>query len=257
MINDETSGIPYSRTVGYASLISAYILGCASLMMWLAFVFHGGFNIVRLKGLDEIRLLLFDACLSVIFFAQHSVMARSAFQKRLSRYVHPDLHGAVFTICTGIPLLAATLLWQKTDQTIVSINSISRTIMHLVFFLGFAGFHWGVKSLGTFDIFGVGPITRRLKNETPPPSLPFTVRGPYCYVRHPLYLGTLMMIWSCPNLTTDRLMHNVLWTAWIVVGSILEERELRKTFGENYSDYQKKVPMLLPRRFTGYSPSPD
>jgi protein-S-isoprenylcysteine O-methyltransferase Ste14 len=78
--------------------------------------------------------------------------------------------------------------------------------------------------------------------------MPFTVRGPYRWVRHPLYFFCLLMIWSCPDLSLDRLLHNVLWTAWIVVGSVLEERDLVASFGEEYSNYKREVPMLIPWR---------
>ena len=40
-----------------------------------------------------------------------------------------------------------------------------------------------------------------------------------------------------------------MWPAWIVVGAILEERDLVDAFGEDHRKYQEKVPMLLPRRF--------
>ena len=48
--------------------------------------------------------------------------------------------------------------------------------------------------------------------------------------------------------TPDRLLFNVLWSAWVFVGTMLEERDLVRTFGEPYREYQRRVPMLLPLR---------
>jgi protein-S-isoprenylcysteine O-methyltransferase Ste14 len=78
-------------------------------------------------------------------------------------------------------------------------------------------------------------------------------QGPYRYVRHPLYLFMLLLIWSAPRLSTDQLLFDVLWTAWIVVGTKLEERDLLADFGQTYRQYQKSVPMLIPslRRLMG------
>jgi protein-S-isoprenylcysteine O-methyltransferase Ste14 len=76
----------------------------------------------------------------------------------------------------------------------------------------------------------------------------FVVKGPYRWVRHPLYLFMTLMIWSCPDLTADRLLFNGLWTVWIVIGSILEERDLVLEFGDVYREYQQTVPMFIPRR---------
>ena len=76
--------------------------------------------------------------------------------------------------------------------------------------------------------------------------MPITVAGPYRWVRHPLYLFMILMIWSCPDLASDRLLFNLLWTVWIVIGSYFEEIDLVVEFGDAYREYQKNVPMLVP-----------
>ncbi|MEJ2718947.1 MAG: hypothetical protein P8182_17760 [Deltaproteobacteria bacterium] len=67
-------------------------------------------------------------------------------------------------------------------------------------------------------------------------------------MRHPLYFACILLIWSSPDLTADRLLFNILWTVWIVIGTVLEERDLVASFGEAYRDYQRNVPMLIPYR---------
>ena len=110
-----------------------------------------------------------------------------------------------------------------------------------------AGFLWGSRALGKLDTFGLKAIVRHL-HDREPRELPLTQRGPYRWVRHPLYLFTLVMFWSCPDLTADRLLFNVSWTAWIFLGTVLEERDLIGVFGESYREYQRDVPMILPLR---------
>jgi methanethiol S-methyltransferase len=80
---------------------------------------------------------------------------------------------------------------------------------------------------------------------------PLTVNGPYRWVRHPLYLFMILMIWSFPGLTIDRLLFNLLWSIWLVIATNLEERDLVSDFGEQYRKYQAKVPMLIPYRIIG------
>jgi len=48
-------------------------------------------------------------------------------------------------------------------------------------------------------------------------------------------------------------MFNVLWSGWIVLGSWLEEKELKDLFKDDYIQYQQKVPMLFPIKL----PCPD
>jgi len=75
--------------------------------------------------------------------------------------------------------------------------------------------------------------------------------GPYRYVRHPLYLGSMLAALGFA------VMMSVIW-GWIVVlplfallytsQVVIEERHLRATYGEAHADYAARVPMLVPWR---------
>lgn len=71
------------------------------------------------------------------------------------------------------------------------------------------------------------------------------------YVRHPLYFGTLLALWSFFLLFPD--LHYLITCSMITlytwIGTLWEEKKLRKEFGEEYAAYQKKVPMLVPFRW--------
>jgi protein-S-isoprenylcysteine O-methyltransferase Ste14 len=195
--------------------------------------------------LNESGILWFDAGLSLLFFIQHSGMIRKPFRRWLARFIPEEYAGAVYSIASGIALLLVILLWQTSTQTIITPSGLLRWSLHAVFFLFLFGFYWGVKALRFFDPFGLRPIINRLRGRNPMP-MPITVEGPYRWVRHPLYLFMILMIWSCPNLTSDRLLFNLLWTVWIVIGSYFEEIDLIIEFGDAYREYQKRVPMLIP-----------
>ncbi|MGZ6988868.1 MAG: methyltransferase family protein, partial [Thermoanaerobaculia bacterium] len=96
-----------------------------------------------------------------------------------------------------------------------------------------------------FDPFGTLPLRAALRGTTAPSSV-FVARGPFRYVRHPLYVFMLLLIWSTPRFSTDQLLFNVLSTAWIIVGTKLEERDLLVDFGQTYRQYQGSVPMFIP-----------
>jgi protein-S-isoprenylcysteine O-methyltransferase Ste14 len=111
--------------------------------------------------------------------------------------------------------------------------------------MGIAGIGWGVYALKSCDPFGRAAIRAHLSGKPLRPKR-FAVNGPNLWVRHPLYFFVILLIWSCPDLTTDRLLFNFLWTSWICIGTILEEKYLVSDFGEDYRQYQDKVPMLIP-----------
>lgn len=64
-------------------------------------------------------------------------------------------------------------------------------------------------------------------------------------VRHPMYLATIIFMWSL-NATMADIVSRTILTLYIIVGTYLEERKLLAEYGEEYIEYQKQVPMLLP-----------
>jgi protein-S-isoprenylcysteine O-methyltransferase Ste14 len=140
------------------------------------------------------------------------------------------------------------IFWQKTPVILFSAQTTTRWLFRGAYFLIIAGFAWGAWSLQPFDPMGLSPLANRLRGKTPTP-MRLTIRGPYRWVRHPLYLFSILMIWSCPEITADQLLFNFLWTAWIIIGAFLEERDLADFFGEAYRNYQRKAPMLIPKSF--------
>ncbi len=72
--------------------------------------------------------------------------------------------------------------------------------------------------------------------------------GLHQFVRHPLYLGTLLYIWGLflifPLL--NNIIACVVITVYTLFGISLEEKKLRLEFGESYIKYARKVPKLIP-----------
>ena len=68
-------------------------------------------------------------------------------------------------------------------------------------------------------------------------------------IRHPLYLGTLVFLWGWFGFSglLSSLVTALVLTVYIRIGIYFEEKKLVEHFGKAYQDYQKKVPMLIPR----------
>ncbi len=233
------------KITGYAIILISGLIAQVSLLMLGLFLFYGSFELIHL-GTGTAASLFFDALLSAVFFAQHSGMMRNRFRRWLERSLDKEFHGAVFTIASGMVLLMVLIFWQKTPGILFPVHGTMRWLLRGLYFLTIAGFAWGASSLQPFDPMGLTPIVNRLRTKAPAPGQ-LSIRGPYRYVRHPLYLFTIVMIWSCPDITVDRLVFNILWTLWVIIGARFEERDLVATFGDAYRDYQQKIPMLVPR----------
>jgi hypothetical protein len=231
--------------VTYLTLCLAAIFGVGGLLAFMRFLYFGPFGFVNFN-LDKGGIMWVDACLCLAFFIQHSVMIRRSFQAYLTRIVPDGCVKAVYAIASGVILYVMLLLWQVFPEHILVVSGVWRLLLRAVFFISLVfGFLWGIQALGSYDPTGIRDVINHIRAK-PPSTGDLVARGPYVFVRHPLYVAMILMIWSNPDITADRLLFNVLWTIWILVATNLEERDLIRVYGDVYRAYQKKVPMFVP-----------
>ena len=235
--------------IAYTVLVAATVFGGVSLVLFGLFLFGVSFARVDLAT-SEAGVLIWDALLCLLFFVQHSGMIRKVFRRRLAAVLSEHYHGALYTLASAGALFVLVLCWQTSTTTLISLQGVGRWLMQGVFFASLLGMVWGMLALRGFDVFGNQAILAHIGSSSAA-SMPLSIRGPYRWVRHPLYFFTLVLIWASPDLSLDRLLFNVLFSTWIVVGTCLEERDLVGEFGEPYKAYQRQVPMLVPYKLIG------
>jgi len=73
-------------------------------------------------------------------------------------------------------------------------------------------------------------------------------KGPYNVTRHPMYTGTLGMLLGSIFLSglSNWAVYFLIWLIIDLIKIPSEERLLKETFGEQYIQYQRKVPQLIP-----------
>ncbi len=192
--------------------------------------------------------LAWNAGLSLLFFVQHSSMVRHPFRARLARLLPERYGGLVYAIVSGIALLVVVVLWQRVDIPVYRLEGAARWIVAaLAMFVAALLLISGYAVRRTIDFLGVRPVRAHWRRE-PPRTAPVIVQGPYRWVRHPLYACILALLWIRPEMMADGLLLSVLWSAWIVSGTFLEERDLVADLGDDYRRYQRQVPMLVPWR---------
>lgn len=73
--------------------------------------------------------------------------------------------------------------------------------------------------------------------------------GPYAYVRNPIYTGMLGML-IATGLGTEHWVATIVAIPIFVVGMVIrvrsEEKLLREAFGEEFEEYARRVPAVLP-----------
>ncbi len=233
------------KSFDISAIALAVICGVGSLVFFVLYP-KGSWAVFRLSW-SEPWLLCWDALVSFTFFLQHSGMNRRRFRQWLSPRLSTRYHGALYSIASGAALALVVAFWQPCATQLLVLHGMARWLARGLGALALGLFMRSACSLLTFDPLGLAPIKAHLKG-MPCPEPRFVVRGPYRWVRHPLYSCAIAMIWTWPEMTTDRMLFNLLWTIWICVGAHLEEGDLTSDFGDAYRDYREHVPMLIPWR---------
>jgi protein-S-isoprenylcysteine O-methyltransferase Ste14 len=84
------------------------------------------------------------------------------------------------------------------------------------------------------------------KNGRSTPALDFRCEGIGLYLRHPWYSGGLAILWALEPVTDVNLPARLILTGYLILGTLLEERKLRRQLGRPYQQYCRQVPMLFP-----------
>lgn len=180
--------------------------------------------------------------LFLIFGLQHSIMARDWFKKRWESIVPKSLERLTYLLFSSFALALIIWFWQPINGVIWDIRGSALAIfIRGISFSGLLLVAISVFSLNAADFSGWQQLNKIKGNSS------FQTPLFYKFVRHPIYLGFLISFWATSLLTVGHLLFAVLMTIYIYIGTIFEERNLVKIFGEDYRNYQKKVGMLFPR----------
>lgn len=166
-------------------------------------------------------------------------MAERWFGARVQRWYRLFFNAAA--VITFVPILLLTGLLP--DRIIYTIPMPWALLSGAVQLIGVIGLTVGVLQTGASNFLGIEQLLLAEKASQP---RTLQLGGLYRWVRHPLYFCSLLFIWSTPLMTWNVLMFNLGVSAYLTIGTLFEERKLRREFGQAYVDYQKRVPMLIP-----------
>lgn len=76
--------------------------------------------------------------------------------------------------------------------------------------------------------------------------------GVYSLVRHPMYLGIILVYWGLLSSTLSIVSFGLWMGIFLIYDRMAtyEERDLIRIFGSDYIDYQRRVPKWIPTKFS-------
>jgi protein-S-isoprenylcysteine O-methyltransferase Ste14 len=245
---------PQRRNKIMTNRILTFLYGATSYLIFFAtFLYAIGFvgNFAVHKSMDSdstspwATALLVDLGLLALFALQHSVMARPAFKRAISRVIPATIERSTYVLASSVALLFLFWEWKPLGGDVWNItNSLGRFIFYGGFASGWLLVLVSTFAISHFDLFGLRQVWRRLLGQ-PQTSLRFATPLLYRIVRHPLYVGWFLAFWCTPNMTVTHLFFALTTTAYILIAIQLEERDLMAAHPE-YAEYRERVPMLIP-----------
>jgi methanethiol S-methyltransferase len=222
----------------------AFIGNLANEFTWLAPILP--FRIDSIPSVFSMQSLLINCGLIVLFGIQHSVMAREFFKKRLTKLLPQPLERSLYVLASSIVLLVLMIFWQPMTVSLWQVeNYVGTIILWCSYALGWFLVFFSSFIINHFDLFGLRQVYFPFINK-PYEDLPFQIKSLYKLIRHPLYLGILLGVWSTPSMSIGHLVLAVGFSVYIFIGMHFEEQDMIRIFGEKYIQYKNKTAMIIP-----------
>ena len=177
-----------------------------------------------------------DVAMFTVFALHHSLMARTGARAWIARTIAPELERSVYVWIASLLFLAVCLLWQPLPGSAWKVEQPAAVwLLRLIQFIGLSLTFRAAAVVGTFELAGIN----QLRGQTRP--VEFKVEFPFAVVRHPIYLGWILIVFAPSHMTMSRLLFAVVSSLYLLVAIPLEERSLVEAFGDRYRAYQQQV----------------
>ena len=205
------------------------------LLSLLSFAFVYGWRLATVApaSSDATRDAIVNVVLFTVFALHHSIMARTGAKAWISRIFPPKLERSVYVWIASLLFLAVCWLWRPLPGVLWQTRGPS-VILYIAQAFGVALTIAAARIVGIWELAGV-------TQPNPAAPIEFKAEGPFSIVRHPIYLGWVLMVFATPLMTMSRLLFAVISTLYLVAAIPFEERSLLEAHRDKYSAYQKQL----------------
>jgi methanethiol S-methyltransferase len=184
-----------------------------------------------------VQAVAIDLALFSVFALHHSVFARTGLKTWVATVVDRCMERSTYVWIASLMFLAVLVFWQPVGGTLWRVDGPTR---YALWTLQAIGVLITIRASGQIDPLDLAGIRQAFGQRTTRPQ-ELSRRGLYGLVRHPIYLGWILIVWPTPVMTGTRLVFAAVSTVYLMIAIPFEERSLVKTFGEEYRDYARQV----------------
>jgi protein-S-isoprenylcysteine O-methyltransferase Ste14 len=120
-----------------------------------------------------------------------------------------------------------------------------RVMQYLLVFSALFLFVAGARHYDALQFIGLRQIKQMDSCTLLTEDCELDTKGILGLIRHPWYLGAILIIWA-RDLDLAAILTNIILTGYLVLGTFMEEHKLKDRFGEAYTAYQDRVGMFFP-----------
>jgi methanethiol S-methyltransferase len=169
-----------------------------------------------------------------VFAAHHSLFARASVKRWITRFVPAPAERTLYVWVSSALLWAVCVLWQSLPGVVYDVPGLWRGLFYAVQVSGLLVTARAASVIDPLELTGV-----RQTAAASPDAI--KVAGPFRVVRHPIYLGWILMVFAAPTLTVNRLLFAVITSLYLVLAIPWEEKSLVAAHGDQYRAYQRSV----------------
>ncbi len=198
---------------------------------------------------DYLLLALSWAAYCAVHSALITISVTNWFKMALaSRYRFYRLFFNIFSIATLIPLVTYSRSARFSSEPFFAWSGYWRILRYGLIALGIVLVVAGARHYSMLQFLGIQQIRKESGRSAMTASGDFDDRGVLCVVRHPWYVAVFIFLWTS-DLNGATITVNLILSAYLIVGTLLEERKLVIEFGEQYRRYQDRVSMFIPLKW--------
>lgn len=228
--------------------VVCYLLFVMTLVGFVAFLGHLRIGLVidSSEQVPLIEALIVNMSLILLFGLQHSVMARQRFKHILQQFLPQAMERSTYVLAASATLSLLIWQWRSMPQTIWDIRqTLIGAALEGLFWFGLLLILIVSLLLNHADLFGLRQVYLHMR-QGKYTSPGFQQHALFRLVRHPMATGTVIILWATSHMTLGHLILALGMTGYILVGTVLEERDLIDRLGAVYVDYRRRTPAFLP-----------
>jgi len=173
-------------------------------------------------------------------------MARQWFKDWWTKFIKPPIERSTYVLIATLLLILLFYRWRPMPQVVWNMeNPLGALALSSLYYIGWLSMFYSTFLIDHFDLFGLRQVYLYFRGKEYTPII-FKTPALHKVVRHPIMFSLFVVFWATPMMTIGRLVFAVVLTIYTITGTLLEERDLIKMYGETYLSYKQKISMFFP-----------